>query len=43
MNQKFISNQETHHKKQTFKEEYKAFLEKFDVPYDERYIFADLI
>jgi len=40
---RYISNQELHHKKQTFREEYLAFLEKFEVPYDERYIFADLI
>ncbi|MDA3928849.1 MAG: IS200/IS605 family transposase [Prolixibacteraceae bacterium] len=38
----YISNQESHHKKQTFKEEYLAFLEKFEVPYDQRYIFAEL-
>jgi REP element-mobilizing transposase RayT len=35
----YIKNQEVHHKKQTFIEEYKDFLEKFDVPYDERYVF----
>lgn len=40
---KYIANQEMHHKKQTFREEYLEFLEKFEVPYDERYIFADLI
>jgi putative transposase len=40
---KYISNQESHHKKRTFFEEYLAFLEKFEVPYDERYIFAGLI
>ncbi len=40
---KYISNQESHHKKQTFRKEYLDFLEKFEVPYDERYIFADLI
>ena len=40
---KYIANQEEHHKKQTFKEEYLDFLEKFEVPYDERYIFEDLI
>jgi len=40
---KYISNQEMHHKKQSFREEYLAFLEKFSVPYDERYLFADLV
>jgi REP element-mobilizing transposase RayT len=39
----YISNQETHHKRQTFREEYLAFLKKFEVPYDERYVFADLV
>jgi putative transposase len=40
---KYITNQEVHHKRQTFKEEYLEFLEKFDVAYDERYIFEDLV
>lgn len=39
----YIANQEKHHKKQTFKDEYLEFLEKFEVPYDMRYIFEDLI
>ena len=39
---KYIANQEEHHKKQTFKEEYLEFLDKFEVPFDERYIFEDL-
>ena len=36
---KYVLNQEEHHKKQTFQEEYLNFLEKFAVPYDERYLF----
>jgi len=40
---KYIANQEEHHKRQTFIEEYLDFLEKFEVPYDERYIFQELI
>ena len=40
---KYIENQEVHHRKQNFKEEYFGFLEKFEVPYDERYVFEDLI
>jgi putative transposase len=40
---KYIENQEKHHEKRTFKEEYLDFLEKFEVPFDERYIFEDLI
>jgi putative transposase len=39
----YIANQEKHHKKQTFREEYLEFLEKFEVPYDMRYVFEDLI
>ncbi len=35
----YIKNQKTHHKKQTFIEEYLDFLKKFEVPFDERYIF----
>jgi len=40
---KYIDNQEEHHKQQTFKEEFLEFLGKYEVPYDERYIFEDLI
>jgi len=40
---KYIANQEEHHKKQTFREEYLNFLNKFKVPYEEQYIFEDLI
>lgn len=39
----YIKNQEQHHKKQSFQEEYLDFLEKFEVPYDDRYIFQDLV
>ncbi len=39
---KYIKNQELHHKKKTFREEYIEFLKKFNVPYDERYIFKDV-
>lgn len=38
----YIKNQESHHKKENFKEEYLNFLEKFNIPFDERYIFEDL-
>ncbi len=40
---KYILNQEAHHKKQTFRNEYIDFLKKFKVEYDEQYIFQDLI
>ena len=40
---KYIQNQEVHHKKHTFRDEYLDFLKKFKVEYDEQYIFQDLI
>lgn len=40
---RYIANQENHHKKETFRAEYLDFLEKFQVPYDEQYIFEELI
>ncbi|MBX3044614.1 MAG: IS200/IS605 family transposase [Candidatus Kapabacteria bacterium] len=36
---KYILNQELHHKKKTFKEEYVEFLEKFSIVYKEEYLF----
>jgi len=36
---KYVLNQESHHKKITFKEEYYTFLEKFEVEFNEKYIF----
>lgn len=38
----YIEKQEEHHKKHTFREEYLAFLQKFEVEYDEKYIFKEL-
>jgi REP element-mobilizing transposase RayT len=35
----YIENQEKHHKKKTFIEEYKKILNNFGLEYDERYIF----
>lgn len=35
----YILSQEEHHKKTTFKEEYISFLQTFDIPFDERYLF----
>ena len=35
----YILNQEEHHKKKTFKEEYLDFLQKFGIEYDEKYLF----
>ena len=36
---KYILNQQEHHKKKTFKEEYIEFLEKFGVEYESKYLF----
>ena len=35
----YILNQEDHHKKKTFREEYVGFLKKFEVDYNEKYLF----
>ena len=40
---KYIQNQEEHHKKQSFREEYLDLLREFGVDYDEQYIFQDLV
>ena len=34
----YIINQETHHRKISFQDEYRAFLKKYDIEYDERYV-----
>jgi REP element-mobilizing transposase RayT len=34
----YIANQHEHHKKKSFKQEYRAFLKKYQVEYDERYV-----
>ncbi|MNL48124.1 Transposase IS200 like protein [compost metagenome] len=39
----YIQSQELHHKKKTFREEYINFLEKFEVDYDEKFTFKELI
>lgn len=35
---RYIEGQREHHRKRTFQEEYREFLEKHQVPYDERYV-----
>ncbi|MDQ6901713.1 MAG: IS200/IS605 family transposase [Bacteroidota bacterium] len=35
----YVQNQEAHHRKFSFINEYKMFLKKFEVDYDDRYIF----
>ena len=36
---KYILNQKQHHKKQSFREEYVAFLKHFNVSYEDKYLF----
>ena len=36
---KYILNQEEHHKKKTFRNEYLGLLEKFEIEYDQKYLF----
>jgi len=36
---KYIANQEEHHKKSSFKEEYIDFLKTYEIEYDENYLF----
>ena len=40
---KYVQNQEAHHQKQTFKDEYLELLKEFEIGYDEQYIFQELI
>ncbi|MCO5236803.1 MAG: IS200/IS605 family transposase [Chitinophagaceae bacterium] len=40
---KYILNQEEHHRRKTFREEYVALLEEFDITYDDQYIFHELM
>ena len=40
---KYIANQEQHHQNQNFRNEYRDLLDKFKVPYDEQYIFEEMI
>jgi REP element-mobilizing transposase RayT len=39
---KYIMNQEAHHRKKTFREEYIELLQHFNVEYDEQYILQDI-
>lgn len=38
---RYIQNQEQHHKKETFLEEYQKQLKAFEIEYDKKYIFKD--
>ena len=36
---RYVKNQQRHHQKRSFHDEYVSLLDKFDVPYDVRYVF----
>lgn len=38
----YIKNQKEHHKKNTFKKEYQRFLEKFEIDYNDDYLFDQI-
>lgn len=38
---KYICSQEEHHNKQSIREEYKTFLDVYQIEYDDRYILND--
>ena len=38
---RYIENQEEHHRRQSFKDEYITFLNKHNIEYDRRYVFDD--
>ena len=40
---RYIENQQQHHAKKTFREEYVELLEKFGVDYDAKYIFKTVM
>lgn len=39
----YIENQEKHHHKKSFREEYLGFLNKFEIEYEEKYVFKELV
>lgn len=39
---RYIENQQKHHVRKSFREEYTALLDKFEVEYDQRYIFKPI-
>ena len=39
---RYVKNQQKHHQRLSFRDEYVKLLDKFDVPYDERYIFKSV-
>jgi len=39
---RYVKNQQKHHQRHSFRDEYIKLLDRFDVPYDERYIFKSV-
>jgi len=39
----YIQNQQVHHEKHSFLQEYRQLLQSFDIKYDDRYIFHELV
>jgi putative transposase len=39
---RYVQNQQKHHQRHSFHDEYVQLLDRFDVPYDERYIFQPI-
>ena len=39
---RYVKNQQKHHQRLSFRDEYVKLLDKFEVPYDERYIFKSV-
>lgn len=39
---RYIQNQQQHHRRRSFAEEYEQLLERFNVPHDERYVFQPI-
>lgn len=37
----YVKSQQEHHKRQSFKDEYIAFLKLYGIEYDDRYVFSD--
>lgn len=35
---RYIEKQKEHHRRRTFQEEFRAFLKRYQIPYDERYV-----
>jgi REP-associated tyrosine transposase len=36
---RYIQNQEQHHRRRSFKDEYLAWLKKFEIPFEAKYVF----